>query len=118
MNAVNEAVIPVCGYAATNITASLNDKGDSNLVKNSYKELSSVSTTQTTYGAVVGCFDYNGKTALYVVNYDVTSQATITLHFSSDVVASVTIGTNTSEQQSQSMTLNVPAGEGALVVLK
>ena len=118
MNADNEAVIPVCGYAAVNITSSLNDKGDSNLVRNSYKELSSVSTTQTTYGAVVGCFDYNGKTALYVVNYDVTSQAAITLNFSSDVMANVTIGTNTSEQQSQSMTLNVPAGEGALVVLK
>ena len=32
-------------------------------------------------GALIGCFDYKGKTALYVVNYDQEESQTITLQF-------------------------------------
>ena len=118
MNATNKGVIPVGTYAKNNITSSLNNLGDTNLVLSNYGKLSSVSTTGTTYGVVVGCFDYNGKTALYVVNYDVNSARDITLTFSESVTADVTINGSVAEKSGSSMTLSLGAGEGALVVLK
>lgn len=118
MNATNKGVIPVGTYAKNNITSSLNNLGDTNLVISNYGKLSSVSTTGTTYGAVVGCFDYNGKTALYVVNYDVNTARDITLTFSESVTADVTISGSATEKSGSSMTLSLGAGEGALVVLE
>lgn len=44
-----------------------------------YKELVSVSCRKA--GVLVGCFDYEGKTALYVVNNDTKKCQDVTLHF-------------------------------------
>lgn len=118
MNATNRGVIPVGGYAASNITNSLNELGDANLVIDSYGKLQNILTTGTDYGAVVGCFDYQGQTALYIVNYDVKETRDITLTFSESISADVTINGVISEMSDISITLPLGAGEGALVVLK
>ena len=38
--------------------------------------------TNVNGNALIGCFDYNGKTALYVVNYDMYSEQEISIEFS------------------------------------
>lgn len=69
-------------------------------------------------GAIVGYFDYQGNDAFYVVNYDVENQQTITLQLSKcedyRVVRDVTetVGTGAT------ISLEIPAGEAALVVLE
>ncbi len=118
MNATNKGIIPISGYAASIITDSLNDLGDANLVISNYGKLQSISTTGTEYGAVVGCFDYQGQTALYVVNYDVKETRDIALTFVESINADVTINGMLSKQSGCSITLRLGAGEGALVVLK
>lgn len=127
MNAANKGVIPVGGYAARNITESLNDLGDASFVIRRYDKLQSVSTTGAEYGALVGCFDYQGKMALYVVNYDVLSTQTITLCFDENISAEVTqlvtvegkTEAKTSKQLSSDKKLEITlgAGEASLVVL-
>lgn len=80
-----------------------------------WEELASVSGD-----ALIGCFKYNGKTALYVVNYDYTSTANkdITLTFDADCTLSQTkAGTTTSvSTMNKSLTLNMSGGEGILLV--
>ena len=127
MNAANKGVIPVGGYAARNITESLNDLGDASFVIRRYDKLQGVFTTGAEYGALVGCFDYQGKTALYVVNYDVLSTQTITLCFDENISADVTqlvkvegkTEAKTSKQLSSDKKLEITlgAGEASLVVL-
>lgn len=67
---------------------------------------------------IIGCFDYKGGTALYVVNYSRKEKADITLSFDKDNYRYNVI------QRGQStdvvggrMTLTLDAGEAALVVL-
>lgn len=67
---------------------------------------------------LVGCFDYNGKNAYYVVNNDVTAECTATLSFnkaSSGYVHGYEGKTDVSGKTSLSLTLG--AGKATLVVL-
>ena len=68
--------------------------------------------------AIVGCFDYNGKTALYVVNNSIDKSAEITLDFDGAYAYEITQGTETTSAQGKSLTLRFTAGEAALVLLK
>lgn len=70
-------------------------------------------------GAIIGCFDYEGKDAFYVVNYDVENPQTITLKFA-DGETDYRVIQNTEESTgtAQEVALQIPQGEAALVVLE
>lgn len=80
----------------------------------SYRELSSISGGD----CVVGCFDYKGGTALYVVNYNRKEKADITLHFDRDDYRyTVTQRAESVDVVGNAVPLRLDAGEGALIVL-
>ncbi len=118
MNAINKGIV-VTGGAATYLNGNLNSLCDSSnpVVIDKYNRFTGV-TAGNDAGAAVGCFNYNGKTALYVVNYDMSSEQNITLNFSESVTADVTISGTATEKSGTSITLTLGAGEGALVVLE
>ena len=86
----------------------------------STNHLTGVSATNNTAGAVIGCFDYKRLEAYYVVNYDVTAGASQTVTLTFDKKYNVRIVQNgvTTRTQASSSAINVPAGEGVLVVLE
>lgn len=80
----------------------------------SFRELVSVEGDS----AIVGCFDYQGKTALYVVNNSVTlDHAKIRLTFSGNYQYDVIQRAVTTELTGKQIDLTFAPGEGALVVL-
>lgn len=68
--------------------------------------------------ALVGCFNYEGRTALYVVNYDMEKGQNITLHFDDIYNLDVIQNAERIYAQTTELTLNMAAGEGVLVVVK
>ena len=68
--------------------------------------------------AMVGCFNYNGKTALYVVNYSYEYAQKLTLKF--DGTQNIRKIQNAEESfvKGSSLTLDMAAGEGILLVLE
>lgn len=80
-----------------------------------YRELTKVAGDD----ALVGCFDYKGKTALYVVNNSVTKdKAKINLSFNGVYEYEVIQNAVSTTVQGDTVTLTFSPGEGALVVLK
>jgi len=67
--------------------------------------------------ALVGCFDYNGKTALYVVNNTIENADDITLTFDTVQRLGVSVKTNHKILQADTLTLSLEAGEGALITI-
>lgn len=108
-------VLMNCDYKGVIIT------GDSpcvhygkDLIKtNSFRDLSSVSGN-----ALVGCFDYNGKTALYVVNNSITQEGQISLTFDCKYNFEVIQDAASRKENGDSLTLDLGIGEGALVILE
>ena len=68
--------------------------------------------------AMVGCFNYNGKTALYVVNYSMECAQNITLKFDGRQNIRMIQNTETSYVAAKTLKLDMAAGEGVLVVLE
>ena len=89
-----------------------------------FQQITGISTDETpgiinaTYGAVVGCFDYRGKTAVYVVNYDINHANTITLSFDKTYQAQIINNEGTEITSGQSCSVLLPAGGAALVVIE
>lgn len=79
----------------------------------SFNELQAVSGN-----ALVGCFNYQGKTALYVVNHSFEHAQQITLEFQG--VQNLKLIQNAKEAQvsGKTLTLDMVAGEGVLVVIQ
>ncbi|MDD6478813.1 MAG: dockerin type I domain-containing protein [Oscillospiraceae bacterium] len=94
-----------------------NTQADTACNLTSYGAVSSVVCDNNADGAIVGCFDYKGKQAFYIVNYDSAAAQNITLHFNNTynlkVVSSV-IDTIVSSNQ---YTATLGAGQAVLVVL-
>ena len=67
--------------------------------------------------SLVGCFDYEGKTALYAVNNSVDKSAEITIGFDGNYAYEVVQGTAKRSGTGESVKLSFAPGEGALVVL-
>ena len=65
---------------------------------------------------MIGCFNYQGKTALYVVNYDYEYAQDITLHFNEKQNVTVVYDAETSHVSAKDLTLPMQAGHGALIV--
>ena len=109
MNSVSKGVI-VSGEQA---------KADMSRTKNSVIESGTFNQLQSVSGdAMVGCFNYNGKTALYVVNYSYEYAQNIALSFSSSQNIKMIQSAETSYVKGNSLTLDMAAGEGILLVLE
>ena len=67
---------------------------------------------------MVGCFNYNGKTALYVVNYDQEYAQKITLNLNARHNVTAIQQTETSYVNAKTLTLDMAAGEGVLLVIE
>lgn len=108
MNSVNKGVI-VNGEQAKadmSMTSCVIESG-------SFNQLKSV-----TGDAMVGCFNYNGKTALYVVNYSFENAQKITLNFEGSQNIKKIQNAETAYVKGKALTLDMAAGEGVLLVLE
>ena len=82
---------------------------------NSFRQLESVSGDPS----LIGCFDYNGGTALLVVNNTLTEhRGEIKLSFDNNYEYQVIQRATTTNVIAESFVLTLEAGEGALVVIK
>ena len=79
----------------------------------SWRELEDVSGN-----VLVGCFNYQGKTALYVVNYSYDYAQKINLEFVSECNVRVVQQAETSYVKTDSLVLDMPAGDGVLLVFE
>ena len=79
----------------------------------SWRELASI-----TGESLVGCFNYRGKTALYVVNYDTKDAQTIKLTFHDEYEFFVIQDAEKAYYNADGIDLTIPAGEGALIVFE
>lgn len=114
MNAMNEGVI-VHGKAANEAIVTNGKPGEEIITSGKYYELNGV----TGDDCIVGCFNYKGKTALYVVNYNRKEKANVTLSFNkSNYRYTVIQRAVTADVVGGTLPLTLDAGEGALIVLK
>ena len=112
MKAKSTGIMATEGYAKTQV-----QDGGLELLPSTEK-LSSITTEDTTYGALVGCFDYHETEAFYVVNYNVDEKQTVTLNFNDHYDYRMIVGTSTKYKSGESCTLTLEPGRGALVVLE
>lgn len=89
------------------------DKVEYVLEGTSWRELESI-----TGESMVGCFNYLGKSAFYVVNYDTEYAQNITLEFCDDYDMRVVQKGETSYVDTDCLTLTMGAGEGVLIVIE
>ena len=108
MNCVNKGVI-VSGEQA---------KADMSLTSCVIKEGTFNQLKSVSGDAMVGCFNYLGKTALYVVNYDMEHAQKITLQFDGRQNVKMIQNAEESYVKGKAMTLDMAAGEGVLLVLE
>lgn len=97
-----------------------NAQADTGITTSKYEILESITVGNTGEGAIIGVFDYHGKTAYYVVNYDMSNSQTITLHFTEEQnysVLSTQMDEENTETAGKSCTLNLKAGGAALVTM-
>lgn len=81
--------------------------------EDAWRELISI-----TGDVLVGCFNYQGKSAFYVVNYDTEYAQNITLRFDNHYRFKAIQNAETSDYQANVLNLNMRAGEGVLVVME
>ena len=107
MNSVSKGVIVTSDQAkADNADSSCVIKGTA------WQELSGI-----TGDVMVGCFNHQGKSAFYVVNYDMQSAQNITLKFSGKYAFEVIKDAEITRHEENVLDLNMTAGEGVLVVM-
>lgn len=75
-------------------------------------------TKAHTYGAIIGCFDYDGKNAYYVVNGDTNAKSTVTLTFSTSQNVTKISSAGEETQSGKSISLELAAGSAVLVVVE
>ncbi len=109
MNSVSKGVIASGEDAKMDISGAR----DVMIKEDSWRELAGVEGD-----AIVGCFNYQGKTALYVVNYDETYAQDITLNFYDKYKMQVIQAGETKYVQADKLTLNMEAGDGILIVVQ
>ena len=79
----------------------------------SWRELKDVSGD-----AMIGCFNYQGKTALYVLNYDIKYAQKITLDFQDTYDITVIQNAEEKNWSCDSLELTFAAGDSALIVFE
>lgn len=108
MNSVNKGVL-ASGETAQRETA----MSECILEGTAWRELADISGE-----ALVGCFNYQGKTALYVVNYDTEYAQNIKLTFQDEYQFSVIQNANKAYYSGSQIELPMQAGEGVLIVFE
>lgn len=68
--------------------------------------------------AMIGCFNYNGKAAYYVVNYSTEYAQNITLQFDGTQNIRMIQNAETSYVKAKNLKLDMAAGEGVLLVIE
>lgn len=111
MNSYSTQIIAL-GDAAT-ATSALTDMGVTTTV--AYKELESVTDDAD---VLIGCFDYKGKTALYVVNYNYGATQKVALKFTGTYDITKIENAVSSKESAASIELDMTAGEGILLVIE
>lgn len=111
MNAVNQGVI-VSGAQAEKDVVYAKEFGCI-MDGKSWRELKDV-----TGDAMVGCFNYQGKTALYVANYDQEYAQNIELTFRDTYHVTVIQDAETSYVNADKLELKMLAGDGVLLVFE
>lgn len=112
MKASSKGIIATGGYAAsqtTGLTGMMEVSGTD--------KLDSIGTDDTTYGALIGCFDYKDTEAYYVVNYNVEVSQYVTLNFVDGYNYRTINYDGETAAYGTSCTLTIPAGEAVLVVM-
>lgn len=104
MNSRNMGVIPVGEKPSTMVQQAER--------LNSFRELTGVEAKN----AIVGCFDYFGKTALYVVNNSSTEKQSVKLSFDNSYKYEVIQRAVSKETIGRDITLTLEKGEGVMVV--
>ena len=113
MKSANEGII-VHGDAATKAIVTDGDPGDALIESGKYRELTSVRGDD----CIVGCFNYKGGTALYVVNYSRKEKADVQLMFDKENYQYEVIQRAESVKViGNNVSLRLDSGEGALIVL-
>ena len=78
-----------------------------------------VTSGDTSYGAVTGCFTTKeGMNAMYVVNYNVTGANTVTVDFGSQKNVTYVQNAVTKTENVQTLQLNLEAGDAALIIFE
>ncbi len=113
MNSANAGMI-VHGANANELARTADEGRDELIRDGKFRQLTSVSGDD----CFVGCFDYLGGTALYVVNYSRKSKANVTLNFDKTYGYEVIQRAVSAEVAAKNLPLTLEAGEGVLVVLK
>ena len=113
MNSANVGLI-VHGSKANLLADTQANNRDELIRGESFRQLKSVSGDD----CFIGCFDYLGGTALYVVNYSRKDKAEVTLNFDNRYGYEVIQRAVSSEVSGKNLPLTLEAGEGVLVVLK
>ncbi len=106
MHSVNKGVLVTSEQARKD-----NELSDCILEGETWRELTGVDGD-----TMIGCFNYEGKTALYVVNYDTEYAQKITLHFDNTHNVSVVQNAEKTYYSAKNLMLDMQAGEGVLVV--
>ena len=114
MHATNVGMMPH-GEQATAMLGELELRDGSSMLipTKSWRELKSVKGDDV----IIGCFDYKGGTALYVVNSNVEENATTTFNFKDKYRYEVTQRGQMVDVVGTSIPLTLAPGEGALIVL-
>ena len=107
MNSVNKGVIVHGEQAKQELK-----NNEYVLESGTFNELQSV-----TGDAMVGCFNYNGKTALYVVNYSMEYAQNIQVKFDAKCKIQMVQNAEKSYISAKNLTLDMDPGEGVLLVL-
>ena len=108
MNSVNKGVLLSGTQAKTD-----NQLSSCIVSGTSWRELADISGD-----ALVGCFNYQGKTALYVVNYDMENAQYLNLNFRDSYDFHVVQNGVETQQSGSALTLSMNAGEGVLIVFE
>lgn len=113
MNSANIGLI-VHGDKANELAMTSGEDRDELIRDGKFRQLAKI----TGDDCFVGCFDYLGGTALYVVNYSRKEKAEVTLGFDKRYGYEVIQRAVSTEVAGKNLPLTLEAGEGVLVVLK
>ena len=117
IEAVDE-VLMCCKSKGVIVSGSMPWDGNSGIpakdILQTYGEISAVNGWHT----LVGCFDYNGKTALYVTNNSVTEGDDVDITFTKGVKGYTVQKAVKNQFEGAELNLKLDAGEGVLVVIE
>ena len=112
IQAIDHVLMNAYNYGIKLGGSAVNDIKGNEVIDGAFREL-----TKINGDAIVGCFDWYGKTALYVVNYSRTEKQSVTLGFGGKYGMEITQRALVRHYAGNKVKLTLEAGEGALIVL-